>query len=86
MSTNKFVYDTGEAEANAQQREFESLMTLDEVNENINSIFASNDVLPDGPGEEAFWNAVERVGASNPLASRDLQALSARWMELRGSA
>lgn len=60
------------------------MQTIDSVNEQINSLFASNDVLPDGPGEEAFWNAVEEVDFDNPTAARELRALAALWSKLQG--
>lgn len=60
------------------------MLTLDTVNAQINLIFASNDVLPDGPGEEAFWNAVEKVDSNNPIAAKELQELSATWIKLQG--
>lgn len=58
-------------------------LLIDTINEQINSIFASNDVLPDGPGEEAFWNAVEDVNSDNPTAAKELEKLSKQWMALQ---
>jgi hypothetical protein len=60
------------------------MCTRTEVNQQINNIFASNDVLPDGPGVEAFWNAVEDVRAVNPVAAEELVALSERWEKADG--
>jgi len=57
--------------------------TVDEINVQISNLFASNNVTPDGPGEEAFWNAVEEVEESNPTAADELTVLSGRWMLAR---
>jgi len=62
------------------------MLTLDSVNTQINNVFASNNVLPDGPGEEAFWNAVEEVDFNNPTAAEELRVLSDQWMQLQGGA
>ncbi len=59
------------------------MLTIDTVNAQINGIFASNDVLPDGPGEESFWNAVEDVQEVNPTAAAELKTLSAQWEEIQ---
>jgi len=60
--------------------------TIEEVNQQINNLFASNDVTPDGPGEEAFWNAVEDVETVNPVAADELTVLAGRWVMLRARA
>ena len=59
---------------------------LNLINEQINNIFACNDVLPDGPGEEAFWNAVLEVQRVNVTASEELRVLSDTWEQLRANA
>ena len=58
-------------------------LTIGSVNQQINNIFASNDITPDGPGEEAFWNAVEEVEEVNPVAANELVTLSNSWLKLR---
>ena len=62
------------------------MLTIDTVNAKINKVFVDNNVLPDGPGEEAFWNAVEKVDFSNPTAAKELQELSDVWIRLQGEA
>lgn len=57
----------------------------DQINEQINSLFASNDVTVDGPGEEAFWNAVEDMEKVNPTAASELEILSTRWLLATGA-
>ncbi len=60
--------------------------TIEETNQQINNLFASNNVVPDGPGEEAFWHAVEEVEEINPTAATELMVLSDRWLALRARA
>ena len=58
-------------------------LTIADINRQINNIFASNNVVPDGPGEEAFWNAVEDVEKLSTQDAVDLVKLSNSWLKLR---
>ena len=60
--------------------------TLEQVNQQINNIFASNGITAEGPGEEAFWNAVEDTRGVNPTAATELETLSIVWILLQGGA
>ncbi len=62
------------------------MLTIEQVNQQINSLFASNDVIVGDPGEEAFWNAVEEVQLSNPTAAKELEKLSNLWLMLQGAS
>jgi hypothetical protein len=57
-------------------------LTLEDINQQINNIFASEGVQPDGPGEEAFWNAVENIACTNEQAANDLTRLGNTWAEI----
>jgi hypothetical protein len=59
---------------------------IDAVNVQINNLFASNNVIVDGPGEEAFWNAVEDVDKINLVAGDELRRLSDVWLTIRATA
>jgi hypothetical protein len=58
-----------------------TMRTVAEVNKDVNAICEAHGVKIDGPGEEAFWNAVEDVAAKDAEAGRALEALSREWEE-----
>ena len=55
------------------------MRTTNQINAEINEIFAKNGVEVDGPGDEAFWNAVDDLGKLNPDAATRMHKLSDEW-------
>ena len=55
------------------------MLTLDTVNQQINNIFASNDIPVDGPGIEAFWNAAAELRKYNKVAYKELLTLNKQY-------
>ena len=68
------------------EKEMETNAMIEEVNQQINNIFASNNVTPDGPGEEAFWNAVLDVQRVNVIAAEELRVLGDTWERVQAQA
>lgn len=59
-------------------------MTRDSINAKIQGIFDRVGIHPDGPGEEAFWNAVDEVELVDAEAAAELSDLSDAWEHAKG--
>ena len=49
------------------------------INKHIQTLFDKVGIHPDGPGEEAFWNAVDDIEDVNVTAAYELHKLADEW-------